>query len=357
MLALVGWMCVTTSFSFYPDLAWPQLEKVTKIVLMTVITMVLIDTKERLRTLIWVIVLSIAFFGVKGGIFTIATGGNHRVYGPASSFIAGNNEIALALIMVIPLMRYLQLSTGQIWVRAGLGIAMLLTAVAAVGSQSRGALVAILSCGLFFWIKSRGKFAMALFILLSVASIAPLMPQSWYDRMATIEQYQNDGSAMGRINAWWFAFNLAKFRPLIGGGFETFQPELFEVFAPDPDQVHDVHSIYFEMLGEHGFVGLALFLILGWFTWRSASRVAKQSAADPQLKSMGDLTRMVQASLVAYATGGAFLGLAYFDLFYHLSAIVVIATVITRKAMRPSRVAPEPQQVGAVPLAQLGSRQ
>jgi probable O-glycosylation ligase (exosortase A-associated) len=281
---------------------------------------------------VWVIALSIGFYGVKGGVFTLLSGGGHRVYGPAASFVGGNNEIALALIMVIPLMRYLQLNSRHLAIRVGLGVAMFLSVGAAIGTQSRGALIAIAASGFFFWLKSRGKFATTLFIVLAIAVIAPFMPQTWYDRMATIENYQQDGSALGRINAWWFAFNLAKARPLAGGGFETFQPELFAIYAPEPWRYHDVHRFYFEMLGEHGFVGLALFLLLGLFTWWKASAVARQCRGHPELKSVADLVNMVQASLVAYATGGAFLGLAYFDLFYHLVAIVVIASVIVRQS-------------------------
>jgi probable O-glycosylation ligase (exosortase A-associated) len=236
--------------------------------------------------------------------------------------------------MVVPLMRYLQLNSAHLAVRAGLGVAMFLSVVAAIGSYSRGALIALLATAFFFWLKSRGKIAAGLFILLAVAVIAPFMPQSWYDRMATIETYQEDSSALGRINAWWFALNLAKARPLIGGGFETFQPELFTVYAPEPWRYHDAHSIYFEMLGEHGFVGLGLFLLLALFTWLTASRVARRCRPHAKLKAIADLVRMVQASLVAYATGGAFLGLGYFDLFYHLVAIVVIARVVVRSALR-----------------------
>jgi probable O-glycosylation ligase (exosortase A-associated) len=351
MLALAAWMVVTTTFAYY-DFAWTQFDKVAKILLMTFVTLILINTKERLHAFVWAIALSIGFFGVKGGIFTLLTGGSYRVYGPTNSFIGGNNELALALIMVLPLMRYLQLNSAHLAVRAGLGVAMFLSVVAAIGSYSRGALIAILATAFFFWLKSRGKIATGLFIVLAVAVIAPFMPQSWYDRMGTIENYEQDSSALGRINAWWFAYNLAKARPLVGGGFETFQPELFAAYAPESWRYHDVHSIYFEMLGEHGFVGLGLFLGLALFTWLKASHVARQCKNEAQLKSVVDLVRMVQASLVAYATGGAFLGLAYFDLWYHLVAIVVIVGGLLSKAQQPVSVTQnEPQAIAPLPLS------
>jgi probable O-glycosylation ligase (exosortase A-associated) len=162
-------------------------------------------------------------------------------------------------------------------------------------------------------------------IVIAVGAVAAIMPQAWYDRMYTIADYEHDASAMGRINAWWFAWNLAKARPLTGGGFETFTPSLFSIYAPNPRQYHDVHSIYFEVLGEHGFVGLVLFLALGFMAWRTATLVAKRARQSPELKWLADLVTMVQVSLIGYAAGGAFLGLAYFDLAYHLVAMIVIA--------------------------------
>ena len=103
--------------------------------------------------------------------------------------------------------------------------------------------------------------------------------------------------------------------------------DLFARYAPHPQDVHDAHSIYFEVLGEHGFVGLVLFLLLGFFAWRTCSLVAKQARPHPDGQWMADLASMLQVSLVGYATSGAFLGLAYFDLYYHLIALVVLVKV------------------------------
>jgi probable O-glycosylation ligase (exosortase A-associated) len=334
MLLFGSWMVVTSASAFYPELAWLQFEKVAKILFMTFMTLMLINTHERLKTMAWVIALSIGFFGIKGGIFTIATAGAHRVYGPATTFISGNNEIALALVMIIPLFRYLQLTTGNLIIRHALTAAMFLCAIAAIGSQSRGALLAIAAMAVFLWIKSRGKLLTGTLIAVAASVIASVMPETWYARMQTIETYEDDGSAKGRINAWWFAFNLAKDRPLVGGGFETFQPPLFQIYAPDPWRTADVHSIYFEVLGEHGFVGLGLFLLLGIFAWLTAARVARVTKDRPALKSYRDLVLMLQVCLVGYAVGGAFLGLAYFDLFYHLVAMVVIAAELVKRELQ-----------------------
>jgi probable O-glycosylation ligase (exosortase A-associated) len=143
--------------------------------------------------------------------------------------------------------------------------------------------------------------------------------------MDTIGTYEQDTSAMGRINAWHFAVNVANDRPVFGGGFRVFSPEKFAVYAPDPDDYHDAHSIYFEVLGEQGWVGLAIFLAFGIGAWRAASSVGRKADLGERPHWTGELCRMVQVSLAGYAVGGAFLGLAYFDLYYNLVAFIVLA--------------------------------
>jgi len=335
LLIFVLWMLITTIFSVYPFLAWPQLEKVVKIQLMVYVTMMVMQSKERLNLLVWVMALSLAFYGVKGGIFTILTGGVYRVRGPDDTFIGGNNEIGLALIMTIPLLRYLQMIATRLWVRHAITAAILLCALAAIGTLSRGAMLGMAAMGVFFWLKSRGKLFTGLVTAVAAALILMIMPQQWYDRMATIENYQQDASAEGRINAWKMAFNLARDRPL-GGGFNSFQPGMFAAYAPDPQNVHDSHSIYFEVLGEHGFFGLALFLLLGLMVWRTSSWIIKRARGDPENRWAADLAAMVQVSLVGYASAGAFLGLANFDLYYTLIAVVVLCktVLVARQAAR-----------------------
>jgi probable O-glycosylation ligase (exosortase A-associated) len=326
----IVWMLITTSFAVYPQLAWAQFEKVAKIQLMIFVAMMLITTPERLKYLVWTIALSLAFYGVKGGIFTIVHGGVYRVQGPPGSFIGGNNEIGLALAMTVPLLYFLARSLHNRWLTIAAYAAMVLTAVAAIGTQSRGALLGMAAMGLVFWVNAKNKFLVTVLGCLAVLLIVQIMPDAWYARMHTIQHYEHDGSALGRLNAWAMAFNLASSR-LLGGGFESFRRDMFRIYAPEPLMVHDAHSIYFEVLGEHGFPGLALFLLLIIFAWRSASTIKKALRKAPHEGMMTDLVSMVQVSLVAYLIAGAFLGMAYFDYFYNLVLILVVAKSMLRR--------------------------
>ena len=348
LLIFLTWLLVTTINAIYPQFAWPHLNQLWKILLMVILTMMLMQSKERIDQLVWVIALSIGFYGVKGGIFTIVHGGVYHVRGPEGSFIGGDNEMGLALIMTIPLLRYLQLTAGNIWLRGALTVAMVLCAIATVGSQSRGALVGLVAMGAFLWLKSRNKFFTALLGAIAITLVVLVMPQQWYDRMATIETYQTDESAMGRINAWKMAFNMAKDRPL-GGGFDSFHDYTFALYAPHPEDVHDSHSIYFEVLGEHGFVGLGLFLMLGLMTWRTASWVIRRAHRDREKRWAADLAAMTQVSLLGYASAGAFLGLAFFDYYYTLIALIVLCkTVLISDAA--ARIAEPAVNAAAPPL-------
>ena len=323
LMMFMIWISITLPFSFYFDHSFQMWNRVMKIDLMVLVAMVVLYSKKHIHALTWVLVGSLGFYGVKGGLFTIATGGSYRVWGPSNSYIEGNNEVALALIMIIPLMRFLQLTSDSVWVKRGLIAAMVLSAVAAIGSQSRGAFVAIAAMSTVLWIRSDKKALVAILIMLAATVLMSLMPEAWWERMGTITTYDQDASASGRINAWWMAFNLAKDN-FFGGGFAIAKADLFALYAPNPSMVLAAHSIYFMVLGEHGFVGLFLFLLMWFFVWGSAGRLRKQGKKLPQTMWLSHLGAMCQVSLAGYAVGGAFLSLSYYDLPYNILILVVL---------------------------------
>ena len=333
LFVFTGWMCITTIFSMWPDESVVMLNRVWKIMLMTVVTIMLIKTKRQIHLLIWALVLSLGYFGTKGGVFTVLTGAQHIVWGPPGSYIEGNNEVALAFITIIPIMYYLYLTAEKKWVRMGMGAAMLLCAFAALGSYSRGALVGILAMLFFLWLKSPKKALMGGILVLMVPIAIMFMPDKWSTRMETIETYQQDESAQGRINAWYMAFNLANDRPL-GGGFEIYNRIAFGLYAPVPTDVHAAHSIYFQALGEHGWIGFGIYMLLAYLTWRKAAWIVKTTENWDELKWAASLARMIQVSMVGFAVGGAFLSLLYYDVPYYLMAAVVATGSLVEAALK-----------------------
>jgi putative inorganic carbon (hco3(-)) transporter len=316
------WMTISWLFGIDPRNDYPQWSKVMKIDVMIIIALALLRTKRHIFALMWVAVGSLALLGLKGGLFTLTTGGGLHVYGPPGSFIEDNNEFALALVIIVPLLRFLQMQVISTGGKHALTAIMVCCAASALGSQSRGALLAIIAMGAFLWWRSKSRLTGGLVIVGSALALLAFMPDSWTERMETIGDYQDDSSAMGRISAWYNAWNIAFHYPA-GVGFDAARPELFAKYSPYPDAVHAAHSIYFQVLGNHGFIGLAIFLLLWLLTWRSAGWLFKQAPKTEETRWCVDLGSMCQVSLLGYAVGGAFLSLSYFDLPYDIMVLVV----------------------------------
>lgn len=328
-LFFLFWMTLTTTFAMF-DYAWGQYERVIKIQLFCFLTILVIQNRKDLDVLIWIIALSIGFYSIKGGLFTIQTLGSYRVYGPARTFIEENNALAVASLMVLPLFYYLRLQAERTWVRHLLLAALLLSVISIIGSQSRGALLGMCVTGFFLWLKTPGKIVSGFLMIVVAIGIFSFMPKSWHDRMDLIENYEQDESAMGRIAAWKMSINLANSRPL-GAGYSPWNPKVYQKYSDNPDdwlRNTAAHSIYFSVLAEHGWIGLILFISIFLTTWVQAGRLVVKTRGSPQLKWAGDLMKMVQVSLVAYGSGGAFLQLTYFDLPWHIVSFVVIVGVL-----------------------------
>jgi putative inorganic carbon (HCO3(-)) transporter len=322
LVAFLLWMCCTTFFGFYPERSFDILIDVFKVQLMTLVAVMCIRQRKHIEAFVWVIVVSIGFYGFKGGVFTIASGGSSRVWGPPDTYLNGNNEIGLALTMVIPLMNYLRVVSPNKWIRRGLLLTMLLSAASALGTQSRGAFLAIAAMGLVLWWRSQRQLVGGVVLAIVTVLFLAFMPQSWEDRMRTIGTYQEDSSAMSRIVVWQTAVNIANDRPT-GGGFLVETREVFQKYSSNPDWVITAHSIYFQALGEQGWVGLFLFLAIGGTTFWSTTRIRKRCKGRPELAWLHELAGMIQVSMVGYAVGGSFLSLAYLDLAYNVAVVVI----------------------------------
>lgn len=332
LFAFVVWMCITTLLAFDVSASLEQLNKVLKIQLMTFVAFAAIQSRKHIELFIWVAVLSIGFYAAKGGVFTILTGGAHRVWGPPGGFIEENNALAVATVMTIPLMNYLRVVSTMPIVRYFLLMVMLLSAASALGSQSRGALLAITIMSLFLWLRAGKKVLAGITLAVVAAGLVAFMPASWEQRMSTIQTYEEDGSAMARLEAWKMCFNLANDRP-IGGGFAIYTAQTYAKYNPESLLPQAAHSIYFSVLGEHGWVGLLIYLSVGVLSYRLGSRIRRDTKDIPEVAWAYNLAGMCQVSLVGFAVGGAFLSLVYFDFTFNIIVMLVATRCwLTRRA-------------------------
>ena len=349
ILLLLTWMTVTSLFALNPHegVVLDRWIFVLKILTMLLITFMLLRGRSEIELLLWVMVISVGFYGVKGGVWTLVTGGGGRVWGPPGGNLAGNNELAVGLVIVLPWMYYLREVATNRWLRLSLALSMVFMAFGILGSQSRGALLAVIAMAVVMGLKGKRLFRSVFgVVVIGVAAIS-FMPESWLSRMDTIQTYEQDTSAMSRIWTWKTLWNVAVDRPMVGAGFRADNELVFQKYAPYDGfeifrgSVFVAHSVYFQALGEHGFAGLAIYLLLGLWTWFGAGRLSKLTKSDPEFSEWVPLLmRMTQVSLVGFAVGGAFLSLMLLDLTFYIPGIVVLTHATVHERLRARKFMP-----------------
>ena len=143
--------------------------------------------------------------------------------------------------------------------------------------------------------------------------------------MQTLKNVGTDQSALARLHSWTFAYRLFLDHPILGGGFQTFTAPLYARYDLLANRVQGPHSIYFQVLAEHGLPGLILFLgLVCSCLWSVATWLKRNFLRQPGSETLAEYADMIQLGLVTFLVSGAFLGRAYFDLFFQLVAKVII---------------------------------
>lgn len=332
-LLFLAWTTLTTAFALAPDAAYARWDSFWKMHVGLVMTLLVLSDRRAITGLIWVLALSIGFYGVKGGLFTLLHGGAYRIWGPVGSSIQDNNHLAVALLASIPLLLWLREQSLRWFLRFGLAAVAFLSGIAALGTYSRGALIAATVGGLILLLRANRRLPIVLGLAVFVPIILNLMPDQYWARMETIRNYEDDGSAQGRIAAWQLAVDIANARPL-GGGFEYYNaPSIAADNIYEPGVARAAHSIYFQVLGDQGWIGFLIYTTLLILTLRSLSRTRALSRHSEKLTWAHSLSGYLQVSMVFVLTGGAFLSLAYWEFLFYLFVIATGLHRLARKTM------------------------
>ena len=312
------YFAITSTQAYFPDIAWQRFWFVTKIYLPFFFTLVLINTRFKLYCLVVTIAASIAIVAVKGGLFAILHGFSARVYGPPATQFEENNAFAVAMLICIPLLLIWQRETCNSLFKKGILLAIPIIYAASLCSWSRGALITMTVLTLMLILNSKHKFLAIPLVLVGAFFVKDYLPQEWFGRMHTLETYQEDSSAMSRIQAWTDGWNHTLEHPFVGAGFDGWR----EVTQ------RDWHSSYVEMFSEHGFIAFGLWLSLIVGTLISMTTLPKKTFQVEGMEWVANYCFMLRASLICYMVGTAFLGLSYWDLLYHLIFIAVLVKKI-----------------------------
>jgi len=321
-LLLVDFM-VTTWFAILPDTARGRFIEVAMLFPPVLLALILLDTREKLFAAVMATAVGAALVAVKGGWWAVMTGFSDRVYGPPTSQIGGNNEFAVALAMVIPLLVFWRRQVAYRGLRYALAGLIGLCFVAALTSWSRGALVALVAMTGLLVLHSQRKVLAIVLLSLGVVLTLGIMPAKWQERMESISSYQSDQSFAGREEGWKTGLAYFKRDPWTGSGFDGWRYLTAELRGTSlADRAW--HNAYVQMLAEHGAPGFALWclLVLGTVVELTRFIAHGRRTRDPWLADFGAFLR---ASLVAYLVGGLTLGIATWELLFQLLAYALIA--------------------------------
>ncbi len=333
MLTFIAWMTVATAFSAYPTYSWVFWDRTVRIFALIVLAFFVMNTKARIHALIWTIVISIGFYGVKGGAFTLAHGGHAIVFGPPDSVYYDNNHLALAVVVELPLLFYLWRHTKTKWLRLPMLPALGIQVLMVFGSYSRGGVIALGAMLGMLWLRSDRKVLYGIMALVMVGGGLSVMPSSFYERLNTVNNLETDDSFQGRLNAWYVAYRYASEHFPFGAGYNAPQlTTIFNYYIPGAI-THAAHSIYFQVLGEHGFVGLGFYLAMLLAALYNAGVVVRQTRDRPGLRWAHDLADMSRVALISFYIGGAALSMAYADEYL---LIIAVLSCLRRLTKRPA---------------------
>ncbi|MFD2167333.1 putative O-glycosylation ligase, exosortase A system-associated [Thalassotalea euphylliae] len=320
---------------------WNYFIQVVKILLLFLFITLACTKRLHIDAIIWAIVLAISAYAAMEGVKFILSAGGHRIVG-RSPIIADRNDFAVAVNMCIPLILYLWSTTKHKLLKQGLMGLCLLNVVAIIGTFSRGGFIGISILGLFLWFKSNHKLVLALLAALIIPIGFQYAPDEWKERQSTIKTAAaEDSSFIGRLWAWKISTLIAIDNPLTGGGYKAVTDRVVwfaykdetsnfgPIYTPEvPNYIKPkaAHNIYFQVLGDQGFVGLFLFLTMlatCYFNCRTIAKKAKKNGVEWCQKLSGYIT----LSLVGYGITGMNVSLAYFELLYALIAIVCVLNI------------------------------
>lgn len=316
-------------------LAYPGLERnwelwgnVTKTVLFCLLMPMLANDRFRIHAIAVMMALALSFHGVLDGLKFIASGGAHNAQ--SNPKFGDNNHLGLILLMALPVLYYLQHYAASRLARLVFLGALVLTLLAVMSTNSRAGLVGLLVVGGAVVLTTRRRWSGLISVMLAAVLLTQVAPADWTNRMETIQSADEDASFMGRVAAWKVSSAIAVAHPFAGGGFRALQSApVWDQFKSQPSLLDFVetpelsrsgvaaHSIWFEVMGDLGFVGLFLFVALvvnAFLTRRQVWKLVRTNGEGQRWA--GDLADMLGISLLAFVVTGSTLSAAYFELPY-----------------------------------------
>ena len=286
-----------------------------KVILMCLVTASIINTRLRIHLLLWIVVIAIGSVSLRTGAFIMLGAGGNAVIGPA--FLGQTNEYARVVLFTWPLMLFLARHSAHKYVRIGFAALATISVFALIGTNSRGAFVAFAAiCGVF-WLYSSRKAVSVVIVGVIISGAYLIVPQarqdSFLNRASTIDNAETDDSFVERTVAWEIGWNYTLRNPVFGGG-----PGVYERI-----HTHASHNSYFEVLGETGFPGLAIYGTIAALAFLTIYRLRRLTRGIPELAWAHDLAFFIMISFVGYFAGGITKNHGFYEYYYMLLGLLM----------------------------------
>ena len=305
-------------------------ELLLKGLLFAVVMPFFVRERVHFHAMLIVIALGLGVHGVLNGLKTVVSAGGHLMLGPQGTMLNDRNHLSVALALVLPLLFYLHSYTVNRLIRLGYLGAFCVLVLAILGGGSRGGFIAVSVVGAWWILTTRRKGLAVVLVMAAVMGFLAFAPENITNRMSTIEDMNDDQSFMGRVFAWRVSSAIALANPVFGGGFHAVQVQwIWDSFKADPGllgflqlpvptfSAKAAHSIYFEVMGDLGFVGLGLFLLILLRALWSRQAIKRTTARlGAPYRWASDMADMLMLAVLAYMVGGAAVSLGYYEVIY-----------------------------------------
>ena len=345
------WVTFTTSLSDFPSQAWGKWDWASKVLMFAVLIPFIFRSRIQIEAFLLVFLFSASTILFSAGVKTILGGGGYgtlAVMGTGNTGLSESSTLAVVSVMLIPVVLFLMRHTvifPRNLLTKGLFLGIIVIALATVvGTTARTGIIAVAVMCLISMLQSKKKmwwiagFALAGIVILNL----DLSATRWGNRMSTIETYNADSSAMGRIKVWEWTLDFVREHPL-GGGFDAFLHNRIVGVSSDGEVIHlpegqiggkAFHSIYFEVLGEQGMFGFVIYFLMVGLALLKLIKLKRAWKNDPGMAWIAGLANAMMTSIFVFLAGGSFVGIAYQPYIFYMLSLTVAIDQYAARVMR-----------------------
>jgi probable O-glycosylation ligase (exosortase A-associated) len=371
LLALWGVFILSTVTAFDQDAAVPQLLRISKILLMTVLCLSMVNSPEHFRLLIKVVALTLGLYALKSALFVTATGGQSTVWGPEGTVLANSNSIGLALAVNAPMLYYLARNESHKWLRFLMQSMFVSSYLAVICTFSRGAWLGLAAATGLIIVRSKRRV-----LIIAVACIcgvlagsfaAVTIPERVLDRFDELVNYDKNeaGTAQERLSSWEMCTRVGMGNPLLGAGFDFVSADVYMQYMPEHveywtralqsganrDRVAwSCHNSWLTILAEHGVLGILLLVMLLGSCVQSAQRVREFGRTHGEHEWIVGYADMLTTALIVYVLSGTFLDAGYYDQLYFLVGSIIIMKSVAQQMTPPKAASSIPIEMSSCRL-------